>query len=276
MILDFGHAKLGPLTTPLLRLGLSATYRPGRRAIHRALDAGVNYFFYFGIDSQMIDVLRLELSRERERYVVATGAYNLVIGRQNLRRTLEKRLRQLRTDYIDVFQFLGVLRPRDCPDSVIEELHRLREEGLVRAIGISSHDRTYAASLVARGKIDVLMLRYNVATADAEREVFPAIQQYRTGIVAHAATDWRRLLRRPRGWPEGTPNPTAALCYRFVLSNPQVDVCLTAPRSLRELEENLAAIQAGPLWTEEMEFMRHLGQWVRDRRMNAAPAQSPA
>jgi aryl-alcohol dehydrogenase-like predicted oxidoreductase len=276
MVLDFGHATVGPLTTPVFRLGLSATYRPGRRAIHHAMNAGVNYFFCFGIDTQMIDVLREELPRNRERYVVSTGACNWIWGRPNLRRTVEKRLRQLRTDYIDVFHFLGILQPRECPDTVIEELHRLREEGLVRAVGISSHNRSFAADVAKRAALDVLMVRYNAAHPGAEQEVFPHVQNGTTGVVAYTATAWRKLLGRPRNWPAGVPNPTAELCYRFVLSNPSVDVCLTAPRNLRELEQNLASVQAGPLWAEEMELMRHFGQWIRDRGMKGTAAQSPA
>ncbi len=92
MQIDFLHARLGNSMPPVFRLGLSATYRPGRKTIYRAIDAGVNYLFCFGIDTQMTAVLRDVLRRERERYVVATGAYNYVWWRQDLRRTLEKRL----------------------------------------------------------------------------------------------------------------------------------------------------------------------------------------
>jgi len=50
-----------------------------------------------------------------------------------------------------------------------------------------------------------------------------------------------------------------------VLSNPQVDVCLTAPRSLKEFEENLAAVRQGPLDEEKMRFMREFGDAVYRR-----------
>jgi hypothetical protein len=60
------------------RLGLSATYRPGREAVHAAHDAGVNLFFCFGFDNQMTSVLRQELPHRRDSLVVVTGAYHLV------------------------------------------------------------------------------------------------------------------------------------------------------------------------------------------------------
>jgi predicted aldo/keto reductase-like oxidoreductase len=52
------------------------------------------------------------------------------------------------------------------------------------------------------------------------------------------------------------------MCYRFVLSNPHVDVCMTAPSNLRQMEENLEAIRHGPLSEDEMRFMREFGDAV--------------
>jgi aryl-alcohol dehydrogenase-like predicted oxidoreductase len=52
------------------------------------------------------------------------------------------------------------------------------------------------------------------------------------------------------------------MCYRFVLSNPHVHVCLTAPTNLHQLEENLAALRQGPLGEDEMRSMRAFGDVV--------------
>ena len=107
---DYTHKTLGNTGMPVHRLGLSGTYWPGKKTIYKALDEGLNFFFCFGIDKQMIGVLRDALKKDREKYIVTTGAYNLLVGYPNLERTLEKRLRQLRTDYIDIFLFLGVTK----------------------------------------------------------------------------------------------------------------------------------------------------------------------
>ena len=65
---DFLHATLGKVRTPVFRLGLSATYRPGIETIHRAIGEGLNYLFCFGIDTQMTAALRDVLRRDREHY----------------------------------------------------------------------------------------------------------------------------------------------------------------------------------------------------------------
>jgi aryl-alcohol dehydrogenase-like predicted oxidoreductase len=87
---SFTHSVLGRTGMPVHRLGLSASYLPGREAVHRAVDAGLNYFFCYGFDFQMIRALREILKTDRERYVVATGPYNLIWGHTDVRRT-EKR-----------------------------------------------------------------------------------------------------------------------------------------------------------------------------------------
>jgi aryl-alcohol dehydrogenase-like predicted oxidoreductase len=243
-------------------MGLSASYRPGKAAIHWALDQGINYFFGYGFDTQMIHVLRDVLRSNREKYVVATGAYNLILGHPNLRRTLEKRLRQLRTEYIDVFLFLGVLKEQEFSPALREELYRFRDEGKVRCIGLSTHNRKFAGRLAAEGAVDVLMIRYNAAHRGAEQDIFPFLSPHCPGVVSYTATRWTYLLRRPSTWPNDRPVPTAGMCYRFVLSNPNVHVCMTAPSNLRQLEENLQAVRRGPLTAEEIEFMRGFGDAV--------------
>ncbi len=260
---EFRFSLLGRTGIKVCRLGLSATYRPGVRAVYKALDYGLNFFFCYGFDTHAIRVLRELRPSSREKIVIATGAYNLILGHPNLGRTLEKRLRQLRTEYIDVFLYLGVVKPKQFSAEVLEELLRFREEGKVRAIGLSCHDRRFVGRLASEGLVDVVMTRYNAAHPGTEQDIFPYLALHNPGLISHTATCWRRLLRKPRRWPQARPVPTAAQCYRFVLSRPEVNVCLTAPSNLRQLEENLAVLDQGPLTPEEMLFMREFGDAVR-------------
>jgi hypothetical protein len=104
------------------------------------------------------------------------------------------------------------------------------------------------------------MIRYNAAHPGAERDVFPRLARRRPAVVAYTATSWRKLLKAPRGWTG--PVMTAGDCYRFCLSSPHVDVVLTGPRDVRELRENLAALEQGPLSAEEARWMRDFGARV--------------
>ena len=266
MTQDFLRVPLGKLGTPVCRIGLSASYRPGRETVFKALDEGLNYFLYFGFDTHMTSVLRETLIGRRDHYVLATGAYNYIWGHQNLRKTLEGRLRQMRTDYIDVFHFLGVTRRAHFTPQVRDELQAVRESGLVRGVSISTHDRKFAAELAGEGTLDAMMIRYNAAHVGAETDIFPHLPETDPAVIGFTATRWTSLLRAPKGYPKSGRVPTAGLCYRFVLSNPAVHVCLMAPGNLKEFRENLAEVRKGPLTEEEMKFMRNFGDIVYGRK----------
>ena len=51
---DFTHTTLGNTGISVHRLGLSATNRPGKKAIYKAIDEGLNYFLLFGFDTAVI------------------------------------------------------------------------------------------------------------------------------------------------------------------------------------------------------------------------------
>lgn len=259
---DFRQAILGTTGIRACRLGLSATYWPGRRTIYEAVDAGVNFFFLIGIDRQMVVVLRDLLQTRRKELVVTTGAYNYIWSRQNVRHACERRLRQLKIDYIDFFLFLGVLKEQELTSQVVEGLIRLKEEGKVRGIGLSTHNRALAGRLAAEGVLDTLMIRYNAAHRGAEQDIFPYVETHNPTVISYTATRWSYLMRRPTQWPREGSIPNAPMCYRFVLTNPQVDVCLTAPKNVKQLRENLSALRDGPLSDEEMAFMREFGDAV--------------
>lgn len=260
---DFLTSCFGRSSKPVFRLGLAATYRPGKEAVHAALDAGINYLFYFGFDGQMTSALREALrGGRRERFLLATGGYNFLLWRSNLRRVIEARLRQLGTEYIDVFHYLGALSEKDWTPGIAEELEAIRRSGLVRAVSVSTHSFALARKLATTGAVDALMVRYNASHRQAETELFPHLGPGSPSIVSFTATRWSWLTRRPAGYPPDQPVPSAGMCYRFVLSNPQVRVCLCAPANRRQLDQDLAELSKGPLEEDEMEFMRRFGDLV--------------
>ena len=177
-----------------------------------------------------------------------------------MRRAAERRLRALGTDYLDVYQLFWLSRMSALTGGVQEELARLREEGKVRALGASIHDRSRAGRLAEASILDLLMIRYNAAHPGAEQDVFPHLASRKPAVVAYTATSWRKLLRKPRAWA-GRPM-TAGECYRWCLASPAVDVVLCGPRSTAEWRANLASIEEGPLPESELGWMRDFGRVV--------------
>ena len=87
----------------------------------------------------------------------------------------------------------------------------------------------------------------------------------RPGTVSFTATRWGKLLD-PKKMPSGEKPLTAADAYRFVLSNPAVDVCMTGAKTVDEMRENLAVLDSGPMNGAEIERMRRIGDFVHSRK----------
>ena len=106
------------------------------------------------------------------------------------------------------------------------------------------------------------MFRYNAAHRGAETDILPFVgTTNRAGTVSYTATRWGSILN-PRKLPKGEPVPRASDCYRFVLSRPGIDVCLTGPRDEEQMHEALAALDRGPMSEEELAWMRRIGDYI--------------
>ncbi len=153
---------------------------------------------------------------------------------------------------------------------LVDRLLRLTDSGKVRFVGMSSHERPLFG-MIARGEVkapvDFFQVRYNAVHTGAEQDVFPHLpQKNRPGIVIFTATCWSKLLN-PKLMPAGERPLAPVDCYRFVLSHPDVNVCVTGPSTAAQMEDNLKALDAGPLDEEEMARVRRIGKHI----YNTAP-----
>ena len=259
---DFLYRDVPVFGRKVFRLGLATNYGVDGKDLEWALEQGVNYVFWTPNARKVTESLKRALKRDRESVVLACGPTTAYFG-GSVRRTCERFLKKLGTDYIDVFHLFWLGRTSAWTSSTISALASLRESGMVRAIGASMHDRKRASKLAADSPLDMLMIRYNAAHPGAEKDIFPYLEQRRPAIVAYTATRWGGLLRRPKGWKG--PVMSAGDCYRFCLSNPHVDLVLTGPKNRQQLQENLHELkEKGPLSEEEMLRIREFGQFVHE------------
>jgi predicted aldo/keto reductase-like oxidoreductase len=259
---DFTHRTIPALGKSVFRLGMACNMGIDAAGFEHALDRGVDYVFWTHLRTGKIrSSLTKALAAKREKVVVATGPTIGFFG-GSVRKTAESILRDLGTDYIDVYTLFWLGKGSAWTEGTIEALTRLKEEGKVRAIGISIHDRERAGRMAKDSPLDLFMLRYNAAHPGAERDVFPHFPgpAKRPTVVAYTATSWRKLLKRPRRW--SGPVMTAGDCYRFCLTSPHVDIALTGVKSAAELDENIEALAKGPLSVDENAWMREFGKTV--------------
>lgn len=254
------------------RLGLASSYGAPASAFERAFEHGCNYFYWGSLRRDgMGEAIRQLAGRHREKLVVVVQSYSRT--GMFLERRIESGLCRLKLEYADVL-LLGLHNsmPRAA---VMEAALRLKERGPVRHVAVSAHHRPIFREFAQDVRFEELMVRYNAAHRGAETEVFPYLESpglTRPGLVTYTATRWGTLTDA-RYTPTGRRTPTAVDCYRFVLSNPNVDVCLTGPASAMEMETNLKALELGPLSDEEMQWMRVVGDHVH--RLTARSWRNP-
>ncbi len=255
--------RLGRTGLQVGRLGISSSFGAPVAAFEEAFEWGCNYFtwgtFIKGRSKEMQTAIRQIIAGgKRGQLVLASLSYA-----HNAHLTeayLNKGLKALGTDYVDIL-ILGYFPSRPSR-KIIDGALKLKEKGLVRFLGITGHNRSLFPQLFQEGLFDVLHLRYNAVHRGGETDTLPHLRgDNRPGIVSFTATCWRRLLK-PRKMPPGESAPTAADCYRFVLSNPNIDVCMMGAKNLDQMRQNLKVLDSGPMTEEELERMRRIGDHI--------------
>ncbi|MCP5103728.1 MAG: aldo/keto reductase, partial [bacterium] len=230
------------------RLGISSSFGAPAEAFEEAFEKGCNYFnwgtFIKGRSSEMETAIKnITKNGKREDLVLGMLTYAHIVPLTE--HFFKKGLKKLGIEYADVL-LIGYYSKRP-PRKVIDGALELKEKGLVRFIGLTGHKRKLFPELYKEGIFDVFHLRYNAANRGGETDAFPFLSgedSERPGIVSFTATRWRGLLN-PKKMPPGESPPTAADCYRFVLSHPGVDVCMMGAKNLDQMRENLAVLDQG-------------------------------
>ncbi len=231
--------------TPARPLGLAAGPSQPRSCVRMAYDAGVNVFFFFGPSGlKAFADLPTLVRRSRERVIVATGSGSR--SARGLERVRRAACRPLGTDVIDLF-VAEYVSPGDDPavvfgkGGVLDVLRDWRDAGAIRYVGASTHDADLGLRFVRDGRVDVLMLRFNMAHRRVGGAVFPSAHRAQVPIMAYTATRWGTLLHGHPEW-DG-PVPTATECYGYCLAQPVVEVVLTAPASLAQARANVEVLR---------------------------------
>jgi hypothetical protein len=169
---------------PTSALGLAAYPDQSPECVHRAFEAGINFFFFYGPGQAVfVQELRPLVQERRNEIIIASGSSSRTSG--GLRAVRRKILSAVGADTIDIF-FAEYINPSDNMAAIfgggglLDELLQWKENGWIRFVGASSHDRTLAKKLAEDPRVDVLMHRFNMAHRKAAAEVFP------TALKAHS------------------------------------------------------------------------------------------
>ena len=254
------------------------------RLVREAIDQGVNFIDTAeGYRTEPI-IAEAIAGYDRDTLVLSTKKTPTHDGRlisgEELIAGLERSLRSLGTDYVDVYHLHGV--PSDlyaqARENLVPTMQRLREQGKIRALGITEafhSDRGHAMlqQAVADDCWEVIMVGFNMLNQSARQRVIGPARERGTGILDMFAV--RNDLRQPEklratvkhlieiGQLDGATvdrddplgflinrGPAVNLtdaAYRFCRDEPGVDVVLCGTGNPDHLRENVAAMRRPPL-----------------------------
>lgn len=258
------HVPFGSTGIQVSRLGIGSSFVKDAAIVEEAVEQGVNYLYWGSIRRPAFGKAIRNLARKnREGIVLTVQSYSRVASLMGP--SVELALRRAGVEYFD-FLLLGMWN-QPPSERLVEAAQRLREQGKVRHLMLSTHNRPslqghFADSTRGASPFDVFMLRYNAVHRGAETDVFPYLpEQQRPGVVAYTATRWGHLLDDAK-MPQGVKPLAARDCYRFCLSNEAVDVVLCGPADRAQMQEAVRALDAGPLSADEREHICAVGDHV--------------
>jgi aryl-alcohol dehydrogenase-like predicted oxidoreductase len=164
------------------------------RALHRALDLGMNFIdtadAYGRGHSE--ELLARVLKARRNEVILATKGGNQFTVRQGLRNfdpeyitsALENSLKRLQIETIDLYQLHNPSPEVMQKGEIFERLDRCKREGKIRYYGVSLEKTDDGIVAIRTGKPDTLQVVYNILHQDPEDRLFPLAQKENIGIIA--------------------------------------------------------------------------------------------
>ena len=271
-VLGFGGSEIGYER---------ASGRTVARLLGSALDAGLNVIDTAECyeDSEKL-IGKAVGARRREFYLFTKCGHAGGWGRGDWRpapllASIERSLRRLETDYVDLIQLhscsLAALKKGD----VITALEQARERGWTRYIGYSG-DGEAARYAVECGRFDTLQTSVSIADQEAIDLTLPLARSRQMGVIAKrplANVAWR-YTRKPDSYYEdywyrlrkldyafltAAPDTAVSTALRFTLSVPGVHTAIVGTTKPERWQHNAALLRAGALPRAELD--RILARW---------------
>lgn len=213
--------------------------------LNAVLDAGINFIDTARGYTDSEEKIGAHIANRRSEYYLATKTIKRT--KAEAAAELETSLRNLKTDYIDVYQFHNVKYQSDL-DAILAEggayeaALEAKAQGKIRHIGITGHDPALMAKAIATGLFETVQVPFNFIEQNALKELIPLAEKMNIGIIVMKPLGGGQIQQKSRS-------------LRFILQHP-ITVAIPGMDEVKQIEENIAASDAEPLTEAELAEMQ--------------------
>lgn len=169
------------------------------KAVHKAIDCGVNFFDtapIYGLGHSE-ELLGKALGSKRKDVIIATKV-GLTWKRgktfqkfadsspANISREIGESLRRLNTDYIDLYQ-IHWPDPNNPLEDTLSTMEKLKSEGKIRYIGCCNFPLDLVKESLKCGQINTIQMRYNLIDREAETDFLAFCKENGIGVLTHSS-----------------------------------------------------------------------------------------
>jgi len=265
------------------------------RTLHRAIDLGCNFIDTADVygHGHSEELIGKTLIGDRQKIYIATkvggdfyhGPTRLNFDSNYIRFALEKSLERLQTDYIDLYQLHNPPLHLIQDGSIFDTFYKLKNEGYIRAVGLSIFEPTEGIEAIRNDCIDCVQVVFNIFNRQAAKDLFPLSRKYNIGLIAREPLNNGILTGKFSGdeiFEEGDirarwsqkhfehlvnftfnlknvlkieDRSLAQTALQFVLAQESVSTVIPGMKSTDQVEENFRSVNLKQLTEEEQKLI---------------------
>lgn len=274
----------------LFTSSLGPGFDDSKRAVHKAIDLGINFFDTAPAYANSEEILGKIIADVKTPIVLSTklGGRPQPFDPQNKTQLLESVTQSLKLLHREVIDILFVHEP-DRPlqyhwwsdpeavyGPVIDVLNQLKQAGVIRFTGLGGTTMAEMAHLMRSDRFDVVLTAFNYSALfrEATHEVLPEAKSRNMGVMLGSVLQQGGLGRRyddvVRAKPAWLSNARqqqflafyqfldelgmsiVELCLRFAISCNDAQSVLIGPKTAKQVEDSVNAVAKGPLPADVM------------------------
>jgi hypothetical protein len=248
------------------------------RLLNTALDAGINFLDTSACYGDSEVLIGKTIADRRDEYYLATKAGHVTDGydgeawtAQTVRDSIDRSLRRMHTDHLDLVQLhscgVDVLERGEVIDALLDA----KQSGKVRFIGYSG-DNEAAVWAIASGYFDTLQTSFNLLDQEPLDDILPKAEAAGIGIIIKrpiANAVWgspegsgretyraRAQAMQAQGPIPGAPQDPIALALGFLLAHGEVDTAIVGTADPEHMQANIEIVERDlPISSEAVETL---------------------